>query len=77
MLSYTQTASGALLAMVARSRGEFAPSDVEPSGNYRPCGTFPADRFTATDDRGPDGTVVTVSIAYDVDDRYPIMPASF
>ena len=52
VLSYTHTASGALLTMVARSRGEFAPPDVEPSGNYRPCGTFPADRFTATDDKG-------------------------
>ena len=52
VLSYTQTASGARLTMVARSRGEFAPPDVEPSGNYRPCGTFPADRFTATDDKG-------------------------
>jgi hypothetical protein len=52
VLSYMQTASGALLMMVARSRGEFAPPDVEPSGNYRPCGTFPADRFTAADDKG-------------------------
>jgi Sigma-70, region 4 len=52
LLSYAQTAPGALLTMVARSRGEFAPPDVEPSGNYQPCGTFPADRFTATDDKG-------------------------
>ncbi len=52
VLSYTQTASGARFTLVVRSRGEFAPPDVEPSGNYRPCGTFPADRFIATDDKG-------------------------
>jgi hypothetical protein len=52
LLSYAQTASGARFTMVARSRGEFAPPGIEPSGNYRPCGTFPADRFTATDDKG-------------------------
>jgi hypothetical protein len=52
VLSYARTASGARFTMVARSRGEFAPPGIEPSGMYRPCGTFPADRFTATDDKG-------------------------